>query len=240
MRINNAKNILLVSNYPSDTTYAWWLMEHFLISIAEQFSQLNCSIYLAYPKITTISENITSAPIKPVELTIPWITNNQKTLALNFIQKKNIALIYFTDQRYFNPQYIALRRNGVRHIIIHDHTPGDRPAINGLKGYFKAIRNSLPWITANNVLWVSKYMKERNTKNARIPDRKSIIVQNGIQPIKCGNHDTQALRKSLGARNNSLLVTTTGRAHPYKHFDFIINTASYLRQKAPESDIIFL
>ena len=61
----------MVSNYPSDTAYAWWLMEHFWGTLAGRFSQLGRKAYLAYPKITTLSEAIAAAPIEPVELCVP-------------------------------------------------------------------------------------------------------------------------------------------------------------------------
>ena len=126
MSSSKTGNLLLVSNYSSDTAYAWWLMEHFWVSIAEHFATADCKVYLAYPEVSTISETISNAPIEVIELTIPWKTSTQSSRARHFIREKNISFIYFTDQRYFNFKYIMMRYQGIRHIVVHDHTPGDR------------------------------------------------------------------------------------------------------------------
>jgi len=240
MNNDKAGNLLLVSNYPSDTAYAWWLMEHFWASIADHFSKAGCNVYLAYPQVTTISETITAAPIDVIELTIPWTTVDQRTQARQFLRENSISLIYFTDQPYFKFQYALMRGFGVQHIINHDHTPGDRPTVRGLKGALKKIKNILSWLTVDDVLCVSEHMRERNISNAHIPAHKCHVVQNGISPVNCQYRHNSALKKELGISDEKLLITTTGRAHPYKRFDFIIDTANELMQLSPESNVTFL
>lgn len=240
MNQNGLGNVLMVSNYPSDTAYAWWLMEHFWKTLAERFARAGRQAYLAYPRITSLSETITTAPIESVELSFPWKSRLEAKRICKFIREKNISSIYFTDQQYFNPQYAALRLNGVRRIIIHDHTPGDRPPVLGIKGILKASWNAVPWFTADCVLCISELMRQRNLTNARIPAGKCVLVQNGIPPVVCAGRNNNALRESLGVRPGTLLVVTTGRAHPYKRFDFIIECAALLRSKSLELDAVFL
>lgn len=233
-------NLLMVSNYPSDTAYAWWLMEHFWTTLAEQFISTGSKAYLAYPKIRSLSEKISVAPIEPVELSIPWKTKEQALRALNFIREKSISSIYLTDQHYFSSQHIIMRLCGVRRIIIHDHTPGDRSPVQGLKGTLKTAKNSIPWFTANCVLCVSELMRQRNLENARIPANKCVVVQNGIPPVDCARYKSDAPTEYSGAPPNCFRVITTGRANAYKRFDFIINCADALSRRAPELDVIFL
>ncbi len=240
--MHNSKtgNLLLVSNYPSGTAYAWWLMEHFWISIAGYFTTQGHKVYLAYPQITTVSKTITNAPIEIIELTIPWTTSTQSSHVRHFIRKKNITFIYFTDQPYFNLKYAIMRYYGVRYIIVHDHTPGDRPPIGGLKGAIKTARNILPWMSADKVLCVSPLMRKRNITNVHIPEHKCLVVQNGIPPVNCYQNKRASIRDKIGVKNTSLVVTTTGRAHPYKRFDFIIECAKQLKIQLPECNITFL
>ena len=94
-------NLLMVSNYPSDTAYAWWLMEHFWKTLAEQFGQVGSNAYLAYPKITTLPRSIAAAPIEPVQLSIHWQSRKQASLARKFIHDKNISSIYFDRSAIF-------------------------------------------------------------------------------------------------------------------------------------------
>ena len=233
-------NILLVANYPSDTAYAWWLMEQFWKTIAERFEKSGYKSYLAYPKINSISETIKNTSIETVELTVPWINKTQEKEFKSFIKEKNISCIYFTDQTYFNLQYFKMRLYGIKTIINHDHTPGDRPPIRNLKGSIKSIRNKLPWICVDKVLCVSDLMRIRSIENQRIPAHKCHVVQNGIKPLVNNTHKTSCLRNELGINSETLIIISTGRAHPYKRFDFMINCASSLHQLHPELDFVLL
>jgi len=229
----------MVSNYSSNTAYAWWLMEHFWTTQAKMFEQAGFSTFLAYPKITTLPEAITNSNIIDIELTLPWTTYEEEVKAKKFITENNISCIYFTDQPYLNIQYVKLRAMGIKRIIIHDHTPGDRPPVTGLKGFIKSLIHKIPWLTADAVLCVSQLMQTRNITNTRIPAHKCIVVQNGIKPITCDQTNSQ-LRAELGLKPETTIVITTGRAHPYKRFDFVIRCAKVLRESSPELDIVFL
>jgi len=235
-------NLLLVSNYPSNTGYAWWLMEHFWKTQALMFEAAKLKTFLAYPEINDISMTIKNSPICPVELSLPWNSPKQKVDARRFLRENNIHYIYFTDQNYLNHKYGIMRLEGVRRIMIHDHTPGDRSPVNGLKGLIKYMVHSLPWITADKVICVSELMMHRNITNARIPKYSCAVVQNGIPPIDCTDaHDkSEKLRASVGVRVESILVLTTGRAHPYKRLDFVIQCAAKVQKLAPEVDVVFL
>lgn len=233
------RNILMVCNYPSDTGYAWWLMEHFWCLLAEHFRHRGGTAFLAYPRITTLSPRIKSSIIEAVELTIPWVTAEQRNETLSFIKQNGITDIYFTDQAWFNPDYLTLRLNGVKNIVVHDHTPGDRPPIVGLRGWLKSVRNRFPGVCADWLLAVSPLMRERHLKNARVPAHRCLVVQNGIEPVNCPP-DSRSFRQKLGIADDHTLIVTTGRAHPYKRFDFIINTAAELWRQKPDAKAVFL
>jgi glycosyltransferase involved in cell wall biosynthesis len=83
-------------------------------------------------------------------------------------------------------------------------------------------------------------MRQRNIANGRIPASKCTVVQNGIQPVICDSKKNNGLRESLGVKSSSLLIVTTGRAHPYKRFDLIIQSANLLLKQEPNLDIVFL
>lgn len=230
----------MVSNYPSDTAYAWWLMEHFWRTLAEQFTQSGRKAYLAFPRVTVLSDTVASAPVEAVELVVPGRTSKEIVQIHRFIRDRCVTVLYLTDRAFFDIHHALLRLNGVRRIIIHDHTPGDRPPIRGLKGAMKAARNALPWLTADRVLCVSELMRRRNLSSHRIPAQKCTVVQNGILPVVCEASRSGALRQMLGVGPDTLLVITTGRAHPYKRFDFVIDCAAALRRLASDLNMAFL
>ena len=235
------KNALMVSNYPSDTAYAWWLMEQFWAILAQELAHSSGGVaYLAYPAISTLSDRVQAAPLRPVALPVIWQTPAEKQAVEDFIRANGITLLYLTDQPYFSPRYAAFRRWGVRTIIIHDHTPGDKPPVTGWKGYVKALRNRQPLLTADAVFCVSDWMRTRSLTNARVPAAKCHVIQNGIPPVQLDRRIRQEVRRSLGIGEDSVVVVTTGRVHPYKRFDLVVEAAGRLLARQPDRDIVFL
>jgi glycosyltransferase involved in cell wall biosynthesis len=239
MKQRDLGNILLVSNYPSGVGYAWWLMEHFWTLLADHFNARGAKAFLAYPSITELPDSIKSSGIMPVELEIPS-SGALPSEVITFIKANNIRHIYLTDRAWFNPRYAALRRTGVSNIVVHDHTPGDRPEISGLKGLIKAIRHRLPFVCADSQLCVSPLMRQRSISNGRLPRQRCHVVQNGIPPVQPATTSRELLLKSLAIPSNSLVCVTTGRAHAYKRFDFIINTAAEFQKIAHDNNLVFL
>jgi glycosyltransferase involved in cell wall biosynthesis len=233
-------NALMVSNYPSDTGYAWWLMEHFWLTLAELFARRGGRAYVAYPRITTLSPAVQCSSLQAVELTLPWTNREQMHEARQFIDDHDIGFVYLTDRPFHHPQYLALRRFGVRFLTVHDHTPGDRPPSVGVRGALKAMRNRLPWINADRVFAVSELMRERALTNARIPAGRCVTVLNGIRPVRVARDAARRVREELGIDDDTLLVVSTGRAHPYKRPEFVIDCAARLRDRAPELPVCFV
>ncbi|KMQ74607.1 glycosyltransferase family 4 protein [Marinobacter subterrani] len=220
-------NLLLASNYSSDTGYAWWLMEFFWLIFSERSAFQ--TTYLAYPKIRSVPSAIAKSSINTVELDLTARDGASTQKICQFIRKNHIKCLYLTDQPYFSWQYLAYRLAGVEHIIVHDHTPGDRPSITGLKGFVKAVRNRLPLLTADLVMNVSPLMRRRSLLNGRIPSNKCISIQNGIDvkvpEIGCTTKTNgQSIRAELNLPADSVIVVTASRMHAYKQVDFAIQT----------------
>lgn len=233
-------NVLLVSNYPSDVGYAWWLMEHFWIQLAAHFEKKGKRAYLAYPEINALPDAIEKSGITVVAMDVPGNSPADRELLRKFIAAHGITDVYLTDRPWFSPAYLYLRKYGVRNIVVHDHTPGDRPPVNGLKGFTKAICHRLPWICANTQFSVSELMKQRSITNARIPEERCIPVQNGTPPVHNAPDQRAESRQMLGIPDHSFVCITTGRAHPYKRFDFVIETAEHVARNRPELSVVFL
>lgn len=236
----NRGSVLLVSNYSSDVGYAWWLMEHFWTLLAHHFEKQGSKAFLAYPSITELPPTIRDSNIQPIEMTIPGTTPLERQKIGQFIRQNNVKAIYFTDRPWFSPAYAYLRFIGVRTIVVHDHTPGDRPPVGGIKGFVKAVRHRLPMVNADRQFCVSPLMRRRSIQNGRIPASKCLVVQNGIPPVDPPSRPPEDIRHGLNIRPESVLCITTGRAHPYKRFDFIINVAADIQSNHPDEHIFFL
>ena len=232
-------NLLLVSNYPSDTAYAWWLMEHFWCLLADAYKDRGYNVYLAYPKLTGEIKSELTSRMDVVELDI-FGSDSQKSK--DFIREHSIKTVYLTDRPFFSITYFWWRLLGVKKILVHDHTPGDRPAVGGIKGQVKAFINKLSLFTADAQLSVSPLMKTRSIENGRVPASKVFVVQNGI-PTDVADDDRAAnreeIRRELNIPSDAVVVITTGRAHPYKRPDFVMEAAAHYI-KSSSRRVIFL
>lgn len=220
-------NLLMASNYSSDTAYAWWLMEFFWLILSDRPAFQ--TTYLAYPEIKSVPPAIARSSINTIELDFTAKDKAHTQEICQFIKRNNIKCLYMTDQPYFSWRYIAYRLAGVEQIIVHDHTPGDRPSITGLKGFLKALRNRLPMATADLVMNVSPLMRRRSMLNSRIPPQKCVSIQNGID-VKAPEgglakkNGAQSIRAELGLPADAVIVVTASRLQAYKQVDFAIRT----------------
>lgn len=233
-------NVLLVANFPSGTAYAWWLMEQLWLAVAKLARTQGYTVYLAYPEVTGVNPAIENAGIRVIELPIPGSSPAEMIEVARFIRANRIKTLYFTDRPWFAREYALLRLAGVERILVHDHTPGDRPSMTGWRRLLKSWRNRSPGVTADYLFCVSPLMRDRNIANGCIPPDRCLVVQNGIEPLIHTEGDRERLRAELGIEPDTTAVITTGRAHPYKRFDLVIETAAHVRSLAGDKRIIFL
>ena len=124
--------ILLVANYESDVGYAWWLMENFWVEIADMARRQGRRCVLAYPRINSIPAAVESAPISIVEQRIDLGSSKGRTALRDLVREHGVTAVYLTDYPLLSPWYAWLRAIGVRRIVVHCHTPGDRPPMRGV------------------------------------------------------------------------------------------------------------
>ena len=208
--------------------------------LAEHFAARGKQAFLAYPSITKLPSTIEKSSIRTVELSVPGQTASEQQALKAFIRENNITDLYLTDRAWFSLSYAKLRAWGIKNIVVHDHTPGDRPTVGGLNGWIKAVRHRLPRACADAQLCVSDLMRQRSIHNGRIPSERCHVVQNGIPPVQPSSHSRVDLLSSLKIPLDSTICITTGRAHPYKRFDFIIDVAAELQQELPDNKLVFL
>ena len=234
-----AGNLLCVAVYEPDVGYAWWLMEELWIDLASLCDERGLRCVLAYPKEGHVPDRIRAAPVDVVFADFSDRTVTGIAAACRLIRREKIGTVYLTARDFFDPAYVAWRACGVSTIVSHDHNPGDRPPVVGVKGLLKRLRNSLRPATCDLYVTLSPLMLERAVLNGRIPRRRCRVVQNGIPPIDCKKEKSSNLREELGLKVSQKIVVTVGRAHPHKNIDFIIRVAERL-DAAERDDIVFV
>lgn len=216
---------LLVANYAPDVGFAWWLMEEFWIELARLARAAGLEPLIAYPLPGNIPDRIKAEQI-PWETTVFSVAGVKNALACcAVIRRHRVRVIYFTDRQFSSVWFALFRLLGVRLIINHDHTPGDRPPVHGLRGFLKAVWRRLPWLSADAQFCVSELIRDRAIGNARIPEHRLRVVQNGIRPIRCDGTNGY-VHRALGLGESDIVCITVGRADAYKRIDFIIEVAA--------------
>jgi glycosyltransferase involved in cell wall biosynthesis len=232
--------VLLVANYEPDVGLAWRLMERFWVLAAERAATHGLAACLAYPVEGPIPETITAAPLETVIHPVaPGCRRGWIRRTLRLVRSRRVRLVYFTDRPMTHPVYPLLRLAGVRRILVHDHTPGDRPPVPGLRGWLKHVWRRVPWLSADRVIAVSPFVRERAIRNARYPASRIAVVQNGVPPAVISPDRTYAHRV-LGLPRDAMLCVTVGRAHPYKRIDTMVRVAARCRACCPDVPIVFV
>ena len=221
-------NILLVANWESNVGYAWWLMENFWVAISENFNRKGITSYLIYPKITQIPESIVTSgmEIDECDFTDRSFSNLRKLH--KYIKTNKIRHIYLTDMPPYSLLYLLLRLWGVKNIIVHDHTPGDRFVPAAWMKPVKSLIQKIPLYTADHFIAVSEFVHNRMIEVSRISHTKCSIAPNGIHPIDLDNVEQKYAYRAFGIPEDRIIVITTGRASYYKGIDFFIKCANEL------------
>ena len=212
--------MLLVANYDSGIGYAWWLMESFWDRLAKHYHN-SVKVMLAYPKITVLPAALKNAPMKLVEFDLTEQSCQQILTQCNFLVQHRVRAIYFSDRPAWHWSYVFYRLAGVKLIITHDHTPGNRPDARGSKAFLKRIINRLPWITVDGAIGASDFVQQRLIKVNCVPEHKCFSVPNSLPPVDPPVKFVD-LHKNFNIPKERKIVIMTGRAHRYKGVEFAL------------------
>lgn len=208
--------ILCVANWRSDVGYAWWLMERFWEAIARTYPG---RVTISYPRLADVPQRLVTSGASFVE----HVFNPESKETLDFIRQHGFEHLYLTDQAYYSFSYFRLRRAGVRRIIVHDHTPGERSPVRGLKRLVKSTLTKSDRLTADAYIAVSDLVLRRFVDCACLPREKCYLARNGIDmdvEISPAN-----IRQELGLPKDALIVVSSSRATRYKGIQYIIEAA---------------
>ena len=238
---SNDGNILLVANWESDVGYAWWLMENFWITIAEHFGKQSKKSYLIYPNINHLPESIQGSKIEVFECDFHDHSYANLKKIHHIIKTHNLRFIYLSDSASYSIFYLLLRLWGIRSIVVHDHTPGERTPARSWRKALKSAIQRIPCLTADHFIAVTDFVYQRFIDVTCIPANKCSVAANGIIPIDLSNADLQYAQKAFDIPLDRTIVVTTGRASRYKGIDFFIACANELinNQKLDKLHFLF-
>ena len=238
---NHSPLVAMIANYPKGTGYAWWLMERFWNEIAIAAVTQGWQSIIIYPEnaIDNNTEQLLDNPNRLESFLSKGGVRDIMEVYL-LIRHLNIRSIYLTDRPFRSWKYFLLRLSGVQSIVVHDHTPGDRPPITGIKGLIKRLLNLTPGITASLFIAISPLMRQRHLLNARIPSSRSVTVTNGIVVRDLVPNAREFLLNKFKLASDCYIVCVVGRLTPYKRVDFAIRCIDELAHEDPDSKPVLI
>jgi glycosyltransferase involved in cell wall biosynthesis len=144
------------------------------------------------------------------------------------LRKRAVRTLYLTDQPTRSIRYLLFRLAGVRHIVVHDRTSGERATRRRTAFFLKRLLHRLPWYSADRFIAVSDFVADRLRRVSGTPAARTIRVYNGIDLARFTRPEGQTLQSALGLPATSRVVFGSGRAMPYKGIEVLIEAARLL------------
>lgn len=213
-------------------------MESYWATLARRY-QASHNVLLSYPSISTLPEEISSAPIRVI--VAPFASDDIQAVwtQLKLLKRQRVRTVYFSDQDTSHWRYIAYRLAGVRKVIVHDHTPGLRTKPTGWRKFLKAIAQRLPWLSADGVIGATEFVTHRHISVTCVPPKKCFIVPNGIRQ-RIDRIRQEDIRQRFRIPVNRRVIVATGRAHRIKGVPFALSCMHELVHRRSRTDVHFL
>src|SRR5206468_9236250 len=166
------KTLLCIANFPTNTGYAWDFIERLYAGNAAQLTRHNVRTLVAYPAMTSPPATLAGSTAEPIGLDASLSTLASLRAVTRLIRRAEVKVVYLCDRPVVHPAYLALRAAGVRRIIVHDHTSGERTPPRGLRRIVKWLLARVPGLGADVVVAVSDYVARRHVDVGLVPRRR--------------------------------------------------------------------
>lgn len=222
----NPPTLLCVSNYATNTGYAWDFIERLYAGVADRLLMHGIRTLVAYPAIRGLPESLAGSAAQPVHLNATLNSAESIRTTIRFIKEENVQVMYFTDQAAYSRKYPQLRYAGVRYIVVHDHSSGARTKPWIIKRHIKWLLARAPWCLADRVVTVSNYVARRQIEVGLVPASRVIRVWNGLSVPQLDPLAKERVQGLLGIEEGRPLVGCACRATSEKGVSFLFRAFS--------------
>ena len=146
---------------------------------------------VAYPEVVEPPSTLAGTAAGFVALDTELKTWTARARIAEFVRRENVQVVYFTDRPLWSVWYPLLRKAGVRRIIVHDHSSGERSVPAGVRRLVKQVLVNLPGLAADVIIAVSDFVAERDRAATLISPEKVRRVWNGIDPLQPGDGENR-------------------------------------------------
>ena len=209
--------LLCTATFPANTGFAWDFIERLYARMADELVTDGVRTMVAYPAIGETPLTLAGSAAVPVILDTRLATRRARKQMMNFIRRENVQVVYFTDRPTWSVWYRSLRAAGVRRIIVHDHTSGERTAPTGIRRLVKSAIVNTPGVASDMVVGVSDFVAHRARTASLIPSRKIVRVWNGLEPVQPESENGHpSIHSLLGLSGETAVIGCACRATPEK------------------------
>ena len=224
--------LLCVVNFPANTGFAWNFIEGLYAGVARKGQELGWRTFVAYPQVDSAPRTLESSPAVTVVLTLDPGSPGDLARLWRFLRAERIRTVYLTDRRVRSWVHLLLRAAGIRRIVVHDHTSGDRTPPRGLKRLAKRLQRLVPGLEADRVLAVSDYVARRQVEVGLVPPALVTRVWNGIPAPAL--REVADVRRELDLPADRPIIACCCRAAPEKGVHHLLRAFAGM-QRDPDS-----
>lgn len=225
-------NLLFVANFPPGVGYAWHTIEEVFRGLALRWQAAGGRVYICYPPGGEAPPaRFRDAGIEFLQFDYMRVKTERRALGafVSLLRRHAIEVLYLTDKPSWRWHYPLLRAAGVRRIVVHDRTSGERTQRPGLIGAAKRAWHRIPGLSADVLIGVSEFVAKRMLASGTPPDR-TFVVYNGIPLERFARPRAGALAATIGVPLDTPIVFASGRAHHYKGIDTLLRAAARLER----------
>jgi glycosyltransferase involved in cell wall biosynthesis len=229
--------LLIVGNYPLDVGYAWNTITEYFLHLGATFAESGGGAILCTPGDGPIPERFRSSSLK-VEAFDFWGSSLREIVS--YIRDRKIRIVYLTDRPILSVRYLACRWAGVRRIVVHDRTSGERDAPGWLKGAIKSLVVRYPLASADRAVAISNYVSRRLETVSRFPKRRIVRIWNGVDVDRFSPGEDDYVFERFSIPKDRKVIFCYSRANSYKGIEVLIDAAETLVHGQKRQDVSFL
>jgi glycosyltransferase involved in cell wall biosynthesis len=230
-------------NFPPGTGYAWATIERVMRGVADRLTARGDVVFVGYPGLgASVPPAWEGSTVKLLDLDyqamVATRSGIQRLVAM--LRDHRVDALYLTDQPTWAFRYFLLRLAGIRLLIVHDRTSGERSSSGRLAAVGKQVLHRLPGLGVSAAIAVSKFVADRLVRINGVPAHRCFVVYNGIPLEKFDAPAPGGLARLIGVPDHVPIVFLSGRAQPYKGIETAIQAAALLEQSGePEAHFVY-
>jgi glycosyltransferase involved in cell wall biosynthesis len=214
--------VLFLANYAANTGYAWDYIERLFARLANCVGERGVRTFVAYPSISSAPRALRGSAATWVVMDTSLETAASRRAVCQFIQREHVRVLYLIDRPAWSWAYPRLRWAGVRRLIVHDHSSGERVRPRRFRRLAKWLLVRLPGLSSDTIVAVSDYVARRHREAGMFPRTRVVRVYNAVEAVEdVPANDGEALRR-LGISAGRPVIVCACRAVAEKGVAYLL------------------